>query len=71
MKVLLFPNLSATSYSIGDIRNWIQDVSKVCRQSNGAIEPFLALDADVGETIQSLDIPIRHEHIRPSALLEQ
>jgi hypothetical protein len=53
LKVLLFPNLSATSYSIGDIRNWIQDVSKVCRQSNGAIEPFLALDADVGETIQS------------------
>ena len=68
---MLFPNLSATSYSIDDIRNWIQDVSKVCRQSNGNIEPFLALDADVGQTIQSLDIPIRHQHIRPSALLEQ
>jgi len=71
LKVLLFPNLSATSYSIGDVRNWIQEVSNVCRQSNGIIEPFLALDADVGETIQSLNIPIKHQQIRPSALLEQ
>jgi hypothetical protein len=71
LKVLLFPNLSATSYAIGDIRNWIQDVSEVCRQSKGIIEPFLALDADVGETIQSLNIPIKHQKVSPSALLEQ
>ena len=68
---MLFPNLSATSYAIGDIRNWIQDVSEVCRQSKGIIEPFLALDADVGETIQSLNIPIKHQKVSPSALLEQ
>jgi hypothetical protein len=71
LKVLLFPNFSVTSYSIGDIRNWIQDVSNVCRQSNGVIEPFLALDADIGETIQSLNFPMKHQQIRPSALLEQ